>query len=346
MKNAVKLIIFFIIFALFLAGAYYFLNIRARVPDNESSKTGNSASNLYNEGLFCEDDDDGLVYFSNPYDGGALYVMNPDESGIKKLEKYDTKWINSAGNHLYYYQAADGSNAIAGFGGHMMGVYRSDKKGRHIKCLDKTTSGTIALAGNYLYYEHYTNTNKEGMTLYKMRIDKTDGGQVAKEIIDPSCVYNGSIYYAGTNGDHSLYRLDTATDNAAAIFEGTVWNPVLLSDGDTLFYMNVMDKYRLYRASLSSGEETRLTDDRVDCFNVTDSYIYYQKNDKDEPALMRCRLDGSDNEVVATGIYTHLNSTSRYLYFQRFDDYDSVFHTPVAGPVAVSEFGGARSAVE
>ena len=61
-----------------------------------------------------------------------------------------------------------------------------------------------------------------------------------------------------------------------------------------------------------------LTHDRVDCFNLAGGYIYYQKNSADEPALKRMALDGSNVEIVASGNYTHINATSRYVYFTAF----------------------------
>ena len=48
-----------------------------RIPMNPEGTVGNTAGNLNNRGLFCEYD--GLVYFSNAYDRGALYSMTPDE---------------------------------------------------------------------------------------------------------------------------------------------------------------------------------------------------------------------------------------------------------------------------
>lgn len=344
MKDTLRLAIIMSALMLLLLGAFYFLRRSSRIPQNELTRIGNTAGNLYNEGLFCEDE--GKVYFSNPYDSGALYVMNPDESDIEKLAKYDTKYINAAGDYLYFYQAADGASSIAGFGGHMMGVYRARKNGENIRCLDKTPSGTVALCGNKLYYEHYTNRNKEGMTLYEVSTDKKIYGQVVKEIVDPSCVLNGGIYYAGTNGDHSLYYLDSQTNIPVEIYKGSIWNPTVMPDGNTVYYMRVDDDYSLHKLTLSSGEDVKITDCRVDCYNVTDYYIYYQKNDKESPALMRCDYDGNNSELVAEGNYTQLNATTQYLYFKMFGADNMMYHTPVSGPVAVSAFSRAMEAVK
>lgn len=343
MKDSIKLAIGLIAMVFVMAVALLIIRRGNTIPENDPLAIGNTAGNLYNDGLFCEDD--GKVYFSNVYDDNSMYVMNPDETDIKKISKINSKWINAEGNYLYFYQASDGAAAIAGFGGRMMGLYRTKKDGSDGKCLDKTPCGTIALAGNDIYYEHYTNTGKEGMTLYKISTNKKDQKQVAKEIIDPSCVVMKGIYYAGMNGDHNMYYLDLDTGNSNEVFNGSVWNPVVLSDANTFYYMKVDDDYKIHRASIFSGEDIAITDCRVDCFNVTDSYIYYQKNDKEEPAIMRCGLNGENPEVIMPGNYTSINATSRYVYFIPYGTSGQMFRTPVSGPVSVSDFSAAKNAV-
>ena len=64
---------------------------------------GNTAGNVNNGGYFCEYD--GVVYFSNPYDGGSLYSMSPDETNLKKLISAKVSNINAGGRYLFYYQA-------------------------------------------------------------------------------------------------------------------------------------------------------------------------------------------------------------------------------------------------
>ena len=57
------------------------LSFKSSVKKLPEDTIGNTAGNLNNGGLFCEYD--GKVYFSNAYDSGTLYVMNPDETGVK-----------------------------------------------------------------------------------------------------------------------------------------------------------------------------------------------------------------------------------------------------------------------
>ena len=59
---------------------------------------------------------------------------------------------------------------------------------------------------------------------------------------------------------------------------------------------------------------------------------------------MRMRLDGSEPEVVAEGIYENINITSNYVYFNEFNSEVPVYHTSSDGAVNVTVFTSARDA--
>ena len=108
--------------------------------------------------------------------------------------------------------------------------------------------------------------------------------------------------------------------------------------------MDVSSDYRLCRYSLSQNTVEILTQDRVDTFNVGEGCIYYQRNSKTEPALMRTGLDGSNPEVVAEGNYENIQLTSSYAYFNAFGQELPVYHTPLNGPINVTTFSAASDA--
>ena len=54
--------------------------------------------------------------------------------------------------------------------------------------------------------------------------------------------------------------------------------------------------------------------------------------------------DGSNNELVADGIYSEINATSQYVYFHPYDSMVPTYRTPVNGPVTVSTFDAAMNA--
>ncbi|MDE6663928.1 MAG: DUF5050 domain-containing protein [Lachnospiraceae bacterium] len=309
-----------------------------RVQMSDDNTVGNTAGNLNNGGLFCEND--GVVFFSNAYDNNSLYCMNPDESQIQKLNGNYVNSINAGGKYIYYYMESGTNGSGLGFMSRTAGIYRSDRNGKHTACLDRTFAVTMQLCGNYLYYQDY-NT-KTGTKLSKIKIDKTDKATIADYVINPVSFVNGTIYFNGTQEDHALYGLNTRSDTINKIWDGNIWNPIY-SDG-YVYYMDVANNYRLCRYSMSENAVEVLTNDRVDSFNVYDYYIYYQKNSKTEPELRRMYIDGSNNEVVASGVYENINITSQYVYFNLFGESTPVYRTSTYGGVNVNTFESARNA--
>lgn len=338
MNTKQKAILIPTIIILILAASLVVSYLINRIPENDISVTGNTAGNLNNKGLFAESE--GKVYFSNAYDNGCLYSMNADETDLKKLSSSSVNAINIGGRNLYYYMDSDKGGTGLGYVVRTFGIYRSDLKGNSTKCLDRSASVTMQLAGNYLYYQHYDN--KDFTELYKIKTDKTDKTKVSDEVINPAGCHNGILYFNGTGKDHYLYALDTRTDTVSTVYEGNLWYPAY-QDG-YIYYLDVSSDYHLCRYQLSTQTNEVLTYDRADTFNVGNTYIYYQKNDASAPALMRMRLDGSDPEVVAEGIYENINQTSQYVYFNRFRENVPVYRTPAVGAVNVSAFTAARDA--
>lgn len=339
MKKNWKYILFAVVLILFLAVTFIISDLKSRIPSNDISVTGNTAGNLNNHGLFCELD--GRVYFSNPYDNGSLYSMNLDETDMKKLVNGNVSSINAAGDYLYYFM--DSASGGTGFSSiiRTYGVYRAKTDGKNTTCLDRNACVTMQLAGDYLYYQRYNN--QDFTKFYKIKTDKSENLLVSDEIINPAACHNGVIYYNGQEKDHYLYALDTRTDTVSTVYEGNLWYPVYKDD--YIYYMDVGENYRICRYSLSAGTVEVLTHDRAEFFNVGNSYIYYQKNDSNAPALMRMRLDGSEPEIVAEGNYQNINMTSYYVYFSEFNNDVPVYRTPQEGPVNVSTFNAARDAV-
>ena len=335
MKKYVKTVLYVLI-ALIIAAAAILLSFMQRVSMNPDGTVGNTAGNLNNEGLFCEYD--GTVYFYNSFPEGGLFAMNPDETDLRRINPLVVRNILAGGKYLYYFHT--GSSAVATDFGQALGIksfQRSKLNGSNGESLTNDVVVTGQLVNNYLYL--LTSTNA-GPSFYKLKIDNSDRVDLADYNINPTCAENGVIYYSGTQSDHYLYALDTATDISTEVWKGNLWFPVL--EGDYVYYMDPANDYRLCRYSRTENVIEVLTEDRVDCFNVGNGYIYYQKNGADAQ-LKRMRTDGSNVKVVAEGNYTHINMTSRYVYFHEFGDDTTLYHTPLGSDIC-EPFQAARDA--
>lgn len=334
MNKTAKTVLISVICVLLL-GALGLAGIFAnRVSMNPNGTVGNSAGNINNGGLFCEYN--GRVYFSNAADHGCLYSMNPDETDVKLLNKMEVRNILAGGKYLYFYQAGSTSESGLGQIAGVRSFCRSGLNGSSVTTLTRDPVVTGQLVNNYLYL---LTASSSGTSFYKLKIDKSEQVDLASYQINPACAGDGIIYYNGTQDDHYLYALNTANDVVTELWRGNLWYPAL--DGNYIYYMDVANDYRLCRYSLSMNEVQVLTNDRVDCFNVGNGYIYYQKNDSVSPQLRCMRTDGSDNHTVAEGNFTSINMTSRYVYFQPFGDELTTYHSPL-GSSAYSIFAPAE----
>lgn len=315
-----------VIVVLLLAIAFLTIlsNQSKRIKMNPSGTIGNTASNLNNGGLFCENNS--IVYFSNPYDGGSLYSMNSDGSNIKKLGVVQVTHILADDNYLYYFQESASGLGGLGYIRSIYGIYQASHKGTNIRCLVQDYASQMQLVDNFIYYQTRTDSS---FFLNKVKIDKSLTTPLFPSAINPSCSANGVIYYNGTETNHYLYALNPTTDTSSIVWEGNLWYPVF--DNGYIYYLDVANNYRLCRYSLEKDSVDILTHDRVDCFNVGYGYIYYQCNSSQNPALKKMNLDGSQVEIIASGNYTAINMTSRYVYFQAFGSDTPTYYVPLGG---------------
>lgn len=336
MKKEAKIVLS-VVAVILLAALLSIIALSQRISMNPEGTVGNSAGNLNNGGLFCENDK--FVYFSNSYEGGSLYRMNPDETGLRRLNTLKVQNILAGGSYVYYFQT--GASVISDFTQpfNVRSFERCRTDGSNASALVRDVVVTAQLVDNYLYLLTATNS---GPFFYKLKIDNSHRTDLGSFNINPACAVNGTIYYNGTEDDHYLYGLDTSTDAPYVVWRGNLWYPAI--EGDYVYYMDVANNYRLCRYSLSRNEIEILTEDRVDCFNVGGGYIYYQKNGAE--AQLKCmRTDGSEAKVIAEGNYTHISMTSRYVYFQEFGNDTVMYHSPL-GSSSYEPFYAAMEAAE
>lgn len=317
-----------VLFIIFLVVYSVLRNNSNKIP---AGTLGNTTGNLYNKGLFCETDD--RIYFSNPYDYGKLYSMKPDQTDIKKHSDLRAQYINAGGNFVFFF----GKNTAAstGFGSVLKkpSIVMLKKNGESTVLTNDATQSML-LVDNNLYYQHYSE--KEGVSLYEMDVNKRKITEVLDYMIDPSGYTEGKIFFNGMYDDHYLYSLDLDTHLVEVVWEGDIWFPTY--DGEYVYYMDVRNNYRLCRYSAKDNTIEVLTNERLDFFNVYNSVIYYQVSSSKNPRLMRMNKDGSNQETVLEGVFSSVCCTSNYTYFYTYDTGYPIYCTPTTGSISVREF--------
>ncbi|WP_026524049.1 DUF5050 domain-containing protein [Butyrivibrio sp. MB2005] len=335
MESKKGIIIFsLIVIVLSLVTVAYMLS--KRVPMNDEYTVGNTPGNLYNNGIFLELD--GTVYFSNPLEYDCLYSMTPDETNLKQLTVMKVDHILGAGKFLYFNldpSKTSLNNDLTGLGkvSTFYGLYRCEKDGENQKLLDRQKIGSMQLVGSNIYYT-VLGTDKG---LHRIRIDGKDDALVTSEMLDPSCALDGKIYYTGVDLDHNIHVMDTLSDESTSTaVVGNIWQPII--QGGYMYYIDAAHHYRLARMNLQTNEIEVLTESRLDFYNMNENNIFYATSESGNQTLRVINLDGSNNRVIAEGVYHSLSLTSKYLYFKPFGVDNVIYHVPIDGSAPVSTF--------
>lgn len=309
-----------------------------KIPSNPDGTYGNLAGNINNGGIVCESE--GRIYFSNPYDGGALYSMNTDETDCKKLSSAVASSINVAGNYIYFFQS--GSSGAAGLGSVRVpnAFIRTHTDGSHGYTLSRDVVVRAQVVGDRIYMEGTADNNHNAPYFLGMDTSGDNMEILAQFGINPACASGSLIYYNNTVSDHNLMAYDTRTGNTSLVLEGNIWNPV--ADNGYIYYMAPGDDYQLRRYSLSEKTIEILTTEKVESFNVFKGYIYYQTMG-DNPHLAFMNTDGSGKTVLADGNYNSISMTSGYVYFKDYWNETSLYHT-IPGSMSYSPVSAALEA--
>ena len=332
MKN-VKKVLIPIALILIVAG-YAFYHYTTRTRFNDAYVNGNTAGNLYNNGIFCEHG--GMVYFSNPDDNHYLYSMDTVSGETKKLYEDVASFINADDHYVYYVRnniAKDFQFSFLHF--NTNSLCRYDLRTGNVKILDPDPSIYASLIGNYIYYIHYDTETSS--TLYRVKID---GSQ--KEQVDTSpyftCSANGQyLYYNGIEKDHNIYQMDTMNNLSQTLCVGNYWMPS--ADNENIYFLDCEANYSLVRLGRSQETPVQLSSDRIETYNVYGNLVFFQRNNLDGDAALCCmQTDGSNYRVIREGNFTNLNATSQYLYFSAVGEESTIYRTPINGSGEISVF--------
>lgn len=332
MKKVLRILIPLILIAVIGGGVFYY-NYANRTRWNDSFVNGNTAGNLYNNGLFCEHN--GTVYFSNPNDNHHLYSMNTGGGEVKKLYDDIASFINADDHYVYYVRNNVGADTKFSFlHVNTNSLCRYDLRTGKVMVLDTEPCIYASLIGNYIYYIRYST--ETASNLYRVKIDGTEQEQVDTNPYF-TCSANGQyLYYNGIESDHNIYQYDTATSISQAICLGNYWMPS--ADNENIYYLDCERNYSLVKLARSQAP-VELVSDRIEYYNVYGDTIYFQRNNMEEDAaLCSINTDGSNYRVIMEGNFTNINAVSQQLYFSEVGAENVIYQMPLNGNGEVSIF--------
>lgn len=331
MKKYIKFLIPGILFIL-IAGFVIMNYLSNRIPVNPSEATGNTPGNLSNGGLFCEYN--GSVYFSNPYDKGRLYRMNPDCSDITYLSNDTVSYLNAYGSYLFYVKnnSDTSDNVSTVFRSELYGIVRMNLDTYKTATLRTEYTDDMALAGNTLVFDGNRNGQK---VTYTTNLEGKDDTILFQGDIPNTSVYDSSIYYSNNTDNHSIYALSIETGLPRLFYDGNTIMTNLIEDD--LYYIDLDLNRSLVRINTNTLEKEILIDENCYLYNIYDTFVYYYMKSNSFNGLYRLNLKDKTTEKVVTGTITSISCTSQYTFFQMNDQTD-LYRIPTNSSLAVQSF--------
>lgn len=334
MKSKVIKILIVTVLVIGIGVAIFINHQNSKFQYNIDTATGNTAGNLNNGGTFAEYD--GKIYFANPYDDGRLYIMNTDCTEATRLNTDSVSSLNVCGKYIYYVKNNYSRDAIdAGTRISMYGVYRTNLKGRNSYCLYETLSGTTSMYGNYLYYQHYTKT--EPLSFHKVKIDGTEDTELSTIPINPSCIYNNKVYYANPKEKNNIYTYDVKTGTTSKVNDA---NAYMVDYADNyVYYVDLAKGYSLVRYNVANGTTELLyapDNGKVVRYNRYGNKIFFSV-EGDDWGLYRMNSNGTQIEFLADGNIVNIQCTSKYTFFQYFENAELLYRVPTSGAITKIE---------
>ncbi len=317
MLKIIRNMVAFLVIATILAfaGLTYFSSGRSFT--NKDDVTGNTIGNIYNGGLFSEQD--GNIYFRNDIAGGKLYRMDAYATAFSKVSDDTAAFINADDNYLYYVRAKDTEEIeddLPMF--RNTGVYRVNHLGKDLKAISTEPSSYLMLYGNYLYFQRYDVS--QGTVLYRSHINGKQGRVLDKDTAIPAVVDNNTLYYTDTSKDKNIHGLDLSSFTSHALYDGSIKYPIFT--GDYIYYINLEDKSNIYRRKLDGSNDEPVIKDKVSTYNITKDgrYLIYQVTDGKKNRICRYNLQTLENETLKKGNFNQIHVTEHYIFFKDMDN--------------------------
>ena len=322
MNKTVKRILISVILISVIVIIILLVKLGARLPRNPESHIGNTAGNLYNHGLFAEDDS--YIYFANVADNFRLYRMDYSLENVTKLCDDSVEYINvdAASDYLYYSRINYRKNTYGNTVFDILdtGVYRFKIKSGGLTRLYPDACGSVLLGGNSLYFQTYGDDGNFDLEYLFTDTEKSSVKKITTDYIHPVNYQNGLLYYSGITEDHCLYSFSPENNSASRVAEIDCHMPIVTADGT--YFLSLAHNYALFYLPKTSNTATALVEKRISSYNISgdERYVFYQTDGGDDNGLYCYDTITRRETLLLSGDYKNLNVASRYLFFTDFKE--------------------------
>ncbi len=296
------------------------IKIGSRLPENPMEYAGNTAGNIYNRGLFAEDEN--YIYFANLADNYRLYRTTHDLADTVCLHQDSVEYLNpdATSTYLYYsrinYRQSTYGNTV--FDILDTGIYRLNIKKNALSRLYPETCGMVLLGGNQLFYQTHGSDGDFDFYSLAVNTEDADATLLTGDYIQPANYRNGLLYYSGVTDDHCLYTLSPETGATSLFADLDCFQPIVTADGT--YFLSLKHNYALFYLPNTSDTATLITDERISSYNISKDgrTLFYQVDGGKNNRLCRYDIATQTETELLSGDFKNLNTVSDYLFFTDF----------------------------
>ena len=324
-----------IVLAVLIIGIIAYSCLSELTLKSEPLIVGNTAGNLYNYGLFCDDGE--RIYFSNYLDQGLLYSMSRDLDDFKYITNDVARYINHDDHYLYYSRMNNlkDTSARSIFVFYSNGVFRISKDGLRQRMLWNNPIGSLLYFNGHVFYQYYNEGEK--LSIHMTDIDGKEHIKLDSDESVAVSVYNKNVYYSAVTRNRNLYSINPEMQMTVKALDGSFFNPVVTDGG--VYYIDVEDKYRIKYCKLNGSETETVVDEKCSSYNMTEDgrFIYYQvdENSDRNGVYMLDRRSG-ESICLRQGNYKWINLAGDYCFF--YDSNETTVYCGRIGGGSVSIF--------
>lgn len=319
-----------VLIILILAGFIVYKVLTSKVYMSAAGTLGNTAGNLYNGGLFCENGS--RIFFSNPNDDYTLYSMDKSMGDFKKLYNDYARYINVDENYVFYSRMNNKkdkpSQSIFVF--YSTGVYRVRKNGSALEMITDKPCGSLMLYDNMLYYQISNDkSNNNALTYYRVDIDGKNEKKLFSEDSMVVSMFDGRLYYAGNLSDQDIHYINP-NGNASVAIETKSYMPIAMEEG--IFYISTEEnkdgtneskggnKYNIFLVDYEDKERKCIVNKPVSWYNITSDgrYVFFNCDEGDDSAIYMLDRESNETVKIRNGNFKWLNIAGGYCFFFDF----------------------------
>ncbi len=321
MNKTIKKILITILVLSLVAIAVLLVKINSNLPENPVDYAGNTAGNLYNRGLFAEDDQ--YIYFANLADNFRLYRTTHDLEDTVCINQDSVEYINpDSSSNLYYSRINYRLNTYGNTAFDILntGIYRFNLKNESLSRLYPDTCGMVLLGGNSLFYQTHGSDGNYDLCSVAVNDKKDTVKKITDDYITPTNYVNGFLYYSGVTDDHCLYALSPETGRSTRVADLDCYQPIVTSSGT--YFLSLKHKYALFYLPNTSDTATLITNERISSYNISKDgrTLFYQVDNGKNNRICRYDISTMQETTLMSGDYKNLNTVSDYLFFTDFKE--------------------------